>query len=46
MDYKIWSVMQEKVYKTKVRDVDDMRKRIDRAWDDFDQRFIDQPVIQ
>ena len=36
--------MQEKVYKTKVRHVDDLR--IERAWDEFDQRIIDQAVAQ
>jgi hypothetical protein len=46
VDYKIWSVMQEKVYKTKVRDVDDLRKRIEGAWNEFDQRIIDQAVMQ
>ena len=38
--------MREKVYKTKVRHVDDFRKRIERAWDEFDQRIIDQAVAQ
>ena len=33
--------MQEMVYKTKVRDVEDLRKRIVQAWNDLDQRIID-----
>ena len=41
VDYKIWSVMQEKVYKTKVRDVGELRQRIIQAWDEFDQAVID-----
>ena len=46
VDYKIWSVMQEKVYKTKVRHVDDLRKRNERAWDELEQGIIDQAVAQ
>ena len=36
--------MQETVYKTKVRDVEDLRKRIMQAWNDLDQRIIDSAV--
>lgn len=46
VDYKIWSVMQDKVYKTKVKNIDDLRQRIERAWDEFDQRIIDRAVLQ
>jgi len=31
VDYKIWGCMQEMVYKTKVRDVEDLRKQIMQA---------------
>ena len=36
--------MQEVVYKTKVRDVEDLRKRIMQAWNNLDQRIIDSAV--
>ena len=35
--------MQE-MYKTKVRDVDDLCKRIMQAWNDVDQQIIDSAV--
>src|SRR6218665_3919395 len=44
VDYKIWGCMQEMAYKTKVRDVEDLRKRIVQAWNDLDQRIIDSTV--
>jgi len=44
VDYKIWGRMQEMVYKTKVRDVEDLRKRIMQAWNDLDQRVADSAV--
>ena len=46
VDYKIWSCMQEMVYKTKVRDVDDLHQHIMDAWEQLDQRVIDKSVQQ
>lgn len=46
VDYTIWSIMQEKVYKTKIRDVNELRQRIVEAWDEIDQRVIDESVQQ
>jgi hypothetical protein len=46
VDYSIWSVMQERVYRTKVRDIEDLRQRIVQVWDDFDQGIIDAAVKQ
>ena len=46
MDYKIWGVMQEKVYKTKIRDVGQLRQRIIQAWEEFDQAVIDAAIAQ
>jgi hypothetical protein len=36
--------MQERVYKTKVRDIEDLRQPILNAWDELDQRSIDASV--
>ena len=44
LDYKIWSVMQEKVYQSRIEDVDELRERIKAAWED--QRIIDTAVRQ
>ena len=38
--------MQERVYKTKVRDVGELRQRITQAWDEFDQVVIDAAISQ
>jgi hypothetical protein len=46
VDYKIWSVMQERVYQTKVRDIVDLRQRIVEVWDELDQSIIDSSVKQ
>ena len=38
--------MQERAYRTKVRNVEDLRQRIMQVWDEFDQGIIDAPVKQ
>ena len=46
VDYKIWGIMQEKVYRTKIRDIEELRGRIVNAWDQFEQLVIDAPIGQ
>jgi hypothetical protein len=46
VDYKIWGVMQEKVYKTKVSNIEELRQRIIQEWDEFDQVVIDAAISQ
>ena len=42
VDYKIWSVMQQKVYKHHVKDISELRERIVAAWDELDQHIVDR----
>jgi len=37
VDYKVWSVLQEQVYKVNVNDVDELRQHIRTVWDELDQ---------
>jgi len=46
VDSKIWSMMQEKVYKRRVKDMSELRERIVAAWNELDQRIIDTAVSQ
>jgi len=46
VDYKVWSVMQEKVYKKQIKDVDELFSHILTAWNELDQRAIDTAVRQ
>ena len=46
VDYAIWSIMQEKVYRRKIRDVNELRERILEAWNQLDQGVIDKSVQQ
>jgi len=46
VDYKVWSVLQEQLYKVKVNNVDELRQRIQTVWDELDQRIIDKTIKQ
>ena len=46
IDYKIRGLMQEKFYRTKIRDIEELRARIVNAWDEFDQLVIDAAIGQ
>jgi len=46
VDYKIWGILQERVYKISSKDVDELRRRIAGEWDKLDQRIIDKAVAE
>ena len=46
VDYQICGVLQERLYRTKIRDVDELRQRILIEWDRLDQDIIDKSVQQ
>ena len=44
VDYKIWSVLQERVYQTRIRDVDHLKQRLVEEWNRFDQGIVDRAI--
>ena len=46
VDYKIWGVLQERVYKTRIRDVAHLKERLIEEWTKFDQIIIDGSINQ
>jgi len=42
VDYKIWGVMQDWVYKKKVKDVNELRERLVEVWAGLQQNVIDE----
>jgi len=44
VDYKIWGVLQERLYKTSIKDVDELRRRTAEEWDKPDKHIIDKAV--
>jgi len=44
VDYKIWGVMQQRVFQTKVQDVNDLERRLINVWADMQQSVIDDAI--
>jgi len=43
-EYSIWSVLQEKVYRSKIDDVDELKTRLIDEWAQFDQSIVDADI--
>ena len=46
MDYSVWSVMQERVYRTPIQDVAQLRQRLIETWSGFQQSIVDEAINQ
>ena len=44
VDYTVWSVLQERVYRTKISDVDELKRRIISEWAALSHTVIDSAV--
>ena len=44
VDYKIWGLVQQRVYKCRVSNVDELKQRLVEVWDDLQQTVIDSAV--
>ena len=45
IDYKIWGLLQQRVYTRKIKNVE-LRQRIIEKWERLDQRVIDNAIKQ
>jgi len=46
VEYNICSVLQEKVYRSKIADVDELKTHLIDEWAQFDQSIVDAAVSQ
>ena len=47
VEYKIWGLLQEQVYKTSIKDVDELQHWVAEEWDkQLDQHIIDKAVAE
>ena len=46
VDYKVWGLLHERVYRSPVKDIYDLRNRVMQEWDRLDQRVIDPAIRQ
>ena len=45
VDYKVWGVTQHRVYQTKIKDLDDLKRRLIDVWAGIQQSLIDDAII-
>ena len=46
VDYEAWGVFQQRVYRSRIRDIDHLKQRLIEEWRCFDQNIIDRAVRQ
>ena len=46
VDYQVWENLQQRVYRSRIRDLDHLRLRLIEEWEHFHQNFIDEAVRQ
>jgi len=46
VDYQIWGKLQERLYRSQIRDVDQLKSRLIEEWEHFQQVVIDEAVRQ
>ena len=44
VDYKIWSIVQQWVYQSRVHNVDELEQRLVHVWHGIDQAIIDNEI--
>ena len=46
VDYRIWCMMQERVYRVPIQDVDQLRQRLVETWAVLQQSVVDEAIDQ
>jgi len=46
VDYHVWSVLEQRVYRTRIRDISHLKTRLVEEWQKFDQKIIDWAISQ
>ena len=44
VDYRIWSVVQQRVYKSRMHNTDELKQCVQQVWRDVDQNIIDNAI--
>jgi len=44
VDYRIWSIVQQRVYQSLVHDTDELKQRLQQVWRNVNQSIIDSAI--
>jgi len=44
VDYKIWGMMQQRVYQTRIRDITELKERLIDVWRGLQQSVVDEAI--
>ena len=44
IDYRIWGLIQESVYQTAIRDIDDLKQCLTCVWAELKQSVVDKAI--
>ena len=40
----VWEILQDRIYRNKIKDVEELRQCVQEEWDSLDQRVIDSAI--
>jgi len=46
VDYSIWSIMEQRVYQTRIQNTNELRQRLIAVWNELEQHLIDIAIDQ
>jgi len=46
VEYSVWSILQDKIYRSKIADVNELKTRLIDEWAPFDQSIVDAAISQ
>jgi len=46
VDYSLWSVIEQRVYQSRINNVDELRQRLIAVWNGLEQNVIDTAIDQ
>jgi hypothetical protein len=46
VDYSIWGILQERVYRTRIADLNELKQRLPMEWASMDQKTITAAIRQ
>jgi hypothetical protein len=46
VDYHVWSILEQRVYRTRIRDINHLKVRLTEEWQNFNHKIINWAIKQ